>query len=94
MGLIRARQHFCFSNFLPGGKKSFKHPEEFGQGAMEGVAGPESAITRQPQARWYLFWLWAFPFAPPTAMLRGGLMIHGISPGRFLFLSTPIFFGL
>ena len=56
-------------------------PERFGKGAIEGVAGPESANNAASSAAMIPLLALGMPFAPPTALLLGGLMIHGIAPG-------------
>jgi len=58
-----------------------KHPEEFGKGAIEGVAGPESANNAAAAGSMVPLLALGIPFAPPTAILLGGFMIHGITPG-------------
>lgn len=67
-------------------KQVSKNPEEFGKGAIEGVAGPESANNAASSAAMIPLLALGIPFAPPTALLLGGLMIHGITPGP-LFMS-------
>lgn len=57
------------------------HPEEFGHGAIEGVAGPEAANNSASTASLIPLFALGLPFAPPVAILLSGLMIHGISPG-------------
>ena len=58
-----------------------KHPEKFGQGAVEGVAGPESANNAASAGAMVPLLALGIPFAPTTAVLLGGLMIHGVTPG-------------
>ena len=58
-----------------------KHPEEFGHGAIEGVAGPESANNAASAGAMVPLLALGIPFAPTTAVLLGGLMIHGVTPG-------------
>lgn len=62
-------------------KKVSRRPEEFGKGAIEGVAGPESANNAASSSAMIPLLALGLPFAPPTALLLGGLMIHGIAPG-------------
>ena len=62
-------------------KSMSKHPEEFGQGAIEGVAGPESANNAASAGAMVPLLALGIPFAPTTAVLLGGLMIHGVTPG-------------
>ncbi|MBW7573212.1 tripartite tricarboxylate transporter permease [Caproiciproducens faecalis] len=58
-----------------------KHPEEFGEGAIEGVAGPESANNSASSGAMIPLLALGLPFNANTAMLLTGLMIHGITPG-------------
>ncbi|QNB47185.1 tripartite tricarboxylate transporter permease [Thermanaerosceptrum fracticalcis] len=62
-------------------KSISKYPEEFGNGAIEGVAGPESANNAASTGTLVPLFALGLPFAPPAAMLLSGLMIHGINPG-------------
>lgn len=72
-----------------------RHPEEFGQGAIEGVAGPEAANNSATSGAMIPLLALGLPFAPATAMLLGGFMIHGITPGPLLVAQHPdIFWGL
>lgn len=76
-------------------KKISKHPEEFGQGAIEGVAGPESANNSACQSAFIPLFVLGIPFAPPTAILLGALLIHGVSPGPLLISQHPgLFWGV
>ena len=73
-------------------KQVSKHPEEFGAGAIEGVAGPESANNAASSAAMIPLLALGLPFAPPTALLLGGLIVHGISPGPlFITQHTDMF---
>ena len=58
-----------------------KHPEEFGEGAIAGVAGPESANNAASSGAMIPLLALGLPFNANTAMLLTGLMIHGITPG-------------
>lgn len=76
-------------------RKISKHPEEFGQGAIEGVAGPESANNSASQSAFIPLFVLGIPFAPPTAILLGALLIHGVSPGPLLISQHPgLFWGV
>jgi putative tricarboxylic transport membrane protein len=76
-------------------KKISKHPEEFGQGAIEGVAGPESANNSATAGAMVPLLALGIPFAPATAMLLGALIIHGVQPGPLLMTQQPeIFWGV
>jgi putative tricarboxylic transport membrane protein len=76
-------------------KKLSKHPEEFGEGAIEGVAGPESANNSAAVGAFVPLLSLGIPFSPPTAMLLSAMMIHGVTPGPLLINSHPeVFWGL
>jgi len=76
-------------------RKISKHPEEFGKGAIEGVAGPESANNSACQAAFIPLFVLGIPFAPPTAILLGALLIHGVSPGPLMIGQHPeLFWGV
>lgn len=76
-------------------KKISKHPEEFGKGAIEGVAGPESANNSACQSAFIPLFVLGIPFAPPTAILLGALMIHGVVPGPMMMSEHPdVFWGV
>jgi len=76
-------------------RKISKHPEEFGKGAIEGVAGPESANNAACQSAFIPLFVLGIPFAPPTAILLGALLIHGVSPGPLMIGQHPgLFWGV
>jgi putative tricarboxylic transport membrane protein len=72
-----------------------KHPEEFGKGAIEGVAGPESANNAAAGGAMIPLLSLGLPFTPTTAVLLGGMLLHGITPGPFLLRDRPdVFWGV
>lgn len=76
-------------------KRISKHPGEFGKGAIEGVAGPESANNSACQAAFIPLFVLGIPFAPPTAILLGALLIHGVNPGPMMIGQHPeLFWGV
>ena len=76
-------------------RKLSKKPEEFGHGAPEGVAGPESANNSAAIGAFVPVLSLGIPFAPPTALLLSAMMIHGVTPGPLLIQDNPeIFWGL
>lgn len=76
-------------------KKVSKHPERFGHGAIEGVAGPESANNAASSAAFVPLLSLGLPFAPPSALLLTAFITHGIQPGPTLFSQHPdVFWGL
>jgi len=76
-------------------KSIARHPEEFGQGAIQGVAGPESANNSACQSAFIPLFVLGIPFAPPTAILLGAFLIHGVTPGPMLIGQHPeLFWGV
>lgn len=76
-------------------RKISKHPDEFGKGAPEGVAGPESANNSAAIGAFVPVLSLGIPFAPPTALLLSAMMIHGITPGPLLVQEHPdVFWGV
>ncbi len=66
-------------------KKVSKHPEKFGKGAIEGVAGPESANNATSSGGFIPLLSLGIPASPPLAVLLAALMIYGLTPGPVLF---------
>ncbi|GMA98138.1 tripartite tricarboxylate transporter permease [Pelosinus sp. IPA-1] len=76
-------------------KKCSKNPDEFGYGAIEGVAGPEAANNSAISATMIPLLSLGLPFCGATAILLSGFMIHGITPGPALITEQPaLFWGL
>lgn len=76
-------------------KKASKHPEEFGQGAIEGVAGPEAANNAAVGGAYVPLLALGVPFTPAMAVVVGALMLHGITPGPMLMTEKPqLFWGV
>jgi putative tricarboxylic transport membrane protein len=76
-------------------KRISKRPQEFGKGAIEGVAGPEAANNGACSGAMIPLLALGLPFGPATAMLLGGLMIHGVQPGPLFISQHPdIFWGV
>jgi putative tricarboxylic transport membrane protein len=72
-----------------------KHPERFGQGAIEGVAGPESANNAASEGALVPMLALGVPTGPIPAVLLAALMVHGITPGPLFIKEQPaIFWGL
>lgn len=72
-----------------------RRPEEFGTGAIEGVAGPEAANNSAAVGALVPLLSLGVPFAPPTAILLGAFVLHGIQPGPLLAAEHPdVFWGL
>ena len=76
-------------------KRISKHPEEFGKGAIEGVAGPETANNAGAGGAFVPLLALGIPSNLVTAILLGALMIHGITPGPKMMAQHPeIFWGV
>ena len=73
-------------------KKVSKHPEKFGTGIIEGVAGPESANNSGPSGSFIPLLSLGIPTNATMALLLAPLMIHGITPGPFLITQNPDIF--
>lgn len=72
-----------------------KHPEAFGKGAIEGVAGPEAANNAASGGAMIPLLSLGLPFTPATAVLLGGMLLHGVTPGPFLLRDRPdVFWGV
>jgi putative tricarboxylic transport membrane protein len=71
-----------------------RHPEEFGQGAVAGVAGPESANTAASTGAFVPMLALGLPTGPVVAVLMAALLIHGVPPGPQLVNEHPdVFWG-
>ena len=67
------------------------HPEQFGHGAIEGVAGPESANNAASAGAMVPMLTLGIPGSATTAVMLGGLMMWGLRPGPLLFEKNPDF---
>jgi putative tricarboxylic transport membrane protein len=72
-------------------KKVSRHPERFGKGAIEGVAGPESANNAASAGAMVPMLTLGIPGSATTAIMLGGLMMWGLRPGPLLFEKNPEF---
>lgn len=70
-------------------KKVSKHPEKFGTGVIEGVASPETANNAYANAAMVPLLTLGIPGSPTLAVLMGAFIIHGLTPGPFLFKERP-----
>lgn len=76
-------------------KKISRHPEKFGHGAIEGLAGPETANNTGAQASFVPMLSLGLPSNVVTAILIGALVIHGVEPGPLMISTNPdIFWGV
>ncbi len=108
MAIFRGTLIGFFAGVIPGGgavisslvsfaveKKVAKHPEEFGQGAIEGVAGPESANNAASSSSFIPLLTLGIPGNASIAMIFAALLIKGITPGPFLIQEHPeVFWGV
>ncbi|HEX7055317.1 MAG TPA: tripartite tricarboxylate transporter permease [Burkholderiales bacterium] len=106
--VLRGAALGCSLGILPGGgqilssfgsytleKKLSRHPEQFGKGAIEGVAGPEAANNAGAQASFIPMLTLGIPGNPVMALMIGALMIQGIAPGPQVMTEKPdLFWGL
>ncbi len=97
-----------FLGILPGGgavissflsyaieKKVSRSPERFGKGAIEGVAGPESANNAATGGAFIPLMTLGIPPNVIMAMLLGAFMIHGVTPGPLMMKQNPgLFWGV
>ena len=73
-------------------KRLSKVPDEFGQGAIEGVVGPESANNSAVMGSMIPLLTLGIPFAAPSAVMLAGLRMHNVEPGPMLFTTHPEIF--
>jgi putative tricarboxylic transport membrane protein len=95
IGIIPGSAHII-SSFLSYAveRRVSKHPEEFGKGAVAGVAGPESANNAASTGAFVPMLALGIPTGPVTAVLIAALLIHGIPPGPTLVNDHPnVFWG-
>lgn len=76
-------------------RKLSKRPEEFGKGAVEGVAGPEAANNAGTAGAFVPLLCMGIPANAITALLLGAFMIHGVTPGPMILEKQPqVFWGV
>jgi putative tricarboxylic transport membrane protein len=105
---VRGTALGSFLGILPGGgsilasfsayameKKISKRPDDFGKGAIEGVAGPEAANNAGAQTSFIPMLTLGIPTTPVMALMIAAMMIHNIQPGPQVMTSNPtLFWGL
>jgi putative tricarboxylic transport membrane protein len=93
IGIIPGSAHII-SSFVSYGieRRISKHPERFGNGAIEGVAGPESANNAAATGAFVPMLALGVPTSPVTAVMIAAIMVHGISPGPLLIKEQPELF--
>lgn len=72
-------------------KRVAKDPSRFGKGAIEGVAGPETANNAFAGAALIPLFTLGIPSSPTVAILLGAFIMHGLTPGPQLFQKNPEF---
>jgi putative tricarboxylic transport membrane protein len=106
--VIRGTALGTFLGILPGGgatlsafsaytleKKVSRNPQQFGRGAIQGVAGPEAANNAGAQSSFIPLLTLGIPSNAVMAMLLGAMTIHGITPGPSVMHNQPdLFWGL
>jgi putative tricarboxylic transport membrane protein len=108
MPILRGSVMGFFLGVLPGGggvlssftsyaveKRFSKNPQNFGQGAIEGVAGPESANNAGAGGQFIPLLTLGIPGNPVMALILGALLIYGLQPGPLLMTRNPdLFWGV
>ncbi len=106
--ILRGTGIGCFFGVLPGTgpaiasfasymveKKVAADPSRFGKGAIEGVAGPESANNADAQCKFIPMLTLGLPASGVMALMLGALTIQGIQPGPQVMTTRPdLFWGL
>lgn len=72
-------------------KLTSKNPEEYGKGAIDGVAAPEAANNSASTGAMLPMMTLGIPGSPTTAVLLAGMVIWGLQPGPLLFTNQPEF---
>lgn len=70
-------------------RKLAKDPSRFGKGAIEGVAGPETANNSYCGGALIPLFTLGLPSSPTIAVLLGAFIMHGLTPGPTLFVKNP-----
>jgi putative tricarboxylic transport membrane protein len=70
-------------------KRSSRHPERFGTGAIEGVAAPEAANNAASGGALVPLLTLGVPGSGTTAVMLGALTLYGLRPGPLLFEKNP-----
>jgi TctA family transporter len=103
--ILRGTALGSFLGILPGGgallasfaaysveKKLSKYSAEFGTGAIEGVAAPESANNAGAQASFIPMLTLGIPTSPVMALMIGAMIIQGVQPGPAVMTEQPALF--
>jgi putative tricarboxylic transport membrane protein len=73
-------------------RKLSARPEQFGKGAVAGVAGPESANNSATSGAFVPMLALGVPSGPIPAVMLAAMMVHGVSPGPLLITQQPQLF--
>lgn len=72
-----------------------KHKAELGEGAIEGVAGPETANNAAATSSMVPLLALGIPFGSVTALMLAAMMVHGVQPGPMMITQHPeVFWGV
>ncbi len=93
IGIIPGSAHII-SSFVSYGieRRLSQQPERFGNGAIEGVAGPESANNSAATGAFVPMLALGIPTGPITAVMLAAIMVHGVAPGPMLISEQPELF--
>ena len=92
LGVIPGANSIIASSFSYIVEKKFaKDPSRFGKGAIEGVAGPETANNAHSGAALIPLFTLGLPSSPTMAVILGAFIMHGLTPGPALFNENPDF---
>jgi len=76
-------------------KRVSRHPERFGKGAIQGVAGPESANNAAAQTTFVPLLTLGLPSTATMALVGGAMTLHGVIPGPQVIAKHPdLFWGV
>jgi putative tricarboxylic transport membrane protein len=93
IGIIPGSAHIIASFVSYAIEKKFsRRPEEFGRGAVAGVAGPESANNAATSGAFVPMLALGVPSGPVPAVLIAAMMVHGVAPGPLLIQQQPELF--
>jgi putative tricarboxylic transport membrane protein len=70
-------------------KRLTRHPQDFGKGAIEGVAGPEAANNASAAGTLVPLLTLGLPTSATAAMMLAGFQQYGLNPGPLLFAEKP-----
>src|SRR5206468_10293625 len=70
-------------------RRASRNPEEFGNGAIEGVAGPEAANNASAGGSMVPLLALGIPGSGTTAIMLAAFQLYGLQPGPLLFAEKP-----